>query len=104
MTAARAGDRRALDLVAWEADRIAEHAARLTTVVDVGLIVLGGGIGLNGDLLAEPVRAALSGLTAYPPEVEISRLGEAVILTGAVATGLRSVRTDLVTRRVAALE
>ncbi|MGO1054736.1 ROK family transcriptional regulator [Crossiella sp. CA198] len=104
LAAARAGDRRALDLVAWEADRIAEHAARLTSVVDLGLIVLGGGIGLNGDLLAEPVRAALSWLTAYPPEIEISRLGEAAILTGAVATGLRSVLTDLVTRRVAALE
>jgi predicted NBD/HSP70 family sugar kinase len=102
MTAARENDERALQLVAWEAARIAEHAARITSVVDLSLIVLGGGIGLNGDLLAEPVRAALAGLSAYPPAVETSRLGEAAILTGAVATGLGCVLADLVTTRVSA--
>jgi predicted NBD/HSP70 family sugar kinase len=102
MVAARANDERALRLVAWEADRIAEHAARISAVVDVSLVVLGGGIGLNGDLLAGPVRAALARLSAYPPAVETSLLGEAAILTGAVATGLDSVLADLVTTRVSA--
>jgi predicted NBD/HSP70 family sugar kinase len=103
MIAAREHDERALRLVAWEAARIAEHAARITAVVDVSLIVLGGGIGLNGDLLVEPVRAALNGLSAYPPAVETSRLGEAAILTGAVATGLTTVLADLVATRVSAV-
>ncbi|MGW4214673.1 ROK family transcriptional regulator [Lentzea sp. NPDC004789] len=102
MIAAREHDERALHLVAWEAARIAEHAARITAVVDVSLIVLGGGIGLNGDLLVEPVRATLNGLSAYPPAVETSRLGEAAILTGAVATGLTTVLADLVATRVSA--
>jgi predicted NBD/HSP70 family sugar kinase len=100
--AARENDPLALDLVGWEAERIAEHAARITQVVDVALIVLGGGLGLNGDLLVEPVNAALANLTAYPPRVAVSRLGETAILTGAVATGLLTVLSDLVTTRVAA--
>jgi hypothetical protein len=91
-----------LHLVAWEAARIAEHAARITAVVDVSLIVLGGGIGLNGDLLTEPVLAAMGRLSAYPPAVRTSRLGEAATLTGAVATGLDTVLADLVTTRVSA--
>ncbi|WP_189158495.1 ROK family transcriptional regulator [Lentzea pudingi] len=103
MAAARVRDDRALRLVAWEAERIAEHAARIVSVVDVSLIVLGGGIGLNGDLLAEPVRTFLAALSPYqPPAVETSRLGEAAILTGAVATGLGAVLTNLVTARVSA--
>lgn len=102
MTAARKGDERALHLVGWEAARIAEHAARISSVVDLSLIVLGGGIGLNGDLLAAPVRASLATLSAYPPAVETSRLGEAAILTGAVASGLNVVLADLVTTRVSA--
>ncbi|MFS8099311.1 ROK family transcriptional regulator [Lentzea alba] len=103
MSAARANDDTALRLVAWEAARIAEHAARISSVVDVSMVVLGGGIGLNGDLLAEPVRASLGRLSVYPPAVETSRLGEAAILTGAVATGLNTVLSDLVTARVSAV-
>lgn len=102
MAAARENDGTAHRLVAWEAARIAEYAARITSVVDIALVVLGGGIGLNGDLLAEPVRASMAGLCAHPPAVETSRLGEAAILTGAVATGLRSVLASLVTTRVSA--
>ncbi|MFC5688369.1 ROK family transcriptional regulator [Amycolatopsis mediterranei] len=101
MAAARTGDALAVSLVRLEATRIARAAAGLTRVVDVELIVLGGGLGLNGDLLLEPVRAALAELTPYPPRVEVSRLGAAT-LTGAVVVALRAVLEDLVPSRVAA--
>jgi predicted NBD/HSP70 family sugar kinase len=101
MAAARSGDTLAVSLVRLEAARIARAAARLTHVVDVELIVLGGGLGLNGDLLLEPVRAALAELTPYPPRVEVSRLGAAT-LTGAAVVALRAVLEDLVPSRVAA--
>ena len=52
--------------------------------------MLGGGLGMNGDLLLEPVRALLSEWLPYPPRVEISSLGESAVLMGAVATGLQS--------------
>jgi predicted NBD/HSP70 family sugar kinase len=59
-------------------------------VADVALVVLGGGVGRNGDLLLKPVRAMLAERLAYPPRVEVSSLGDAGVLTGALAIGLRA--------------
>ncbi|MFD8491748.1 ROK family protein [Amycolatopsis sp. NPDC059657] len=101
MDAARAGDRLANSLVKLEAERIAKYAAQLTRVADLELIVLGGGLGTNGDLLLEPVRAGLAALTPYPPRVEVSRLGMAATLTGAVVLGLHGVLQNLVPNRLA---
>ena len=58
--AARAGDALARAVVDEEARRIALHIAPIAAVADVGLVVIGGGIGANGDLLLEPVRALLA--------------------------------------------
>lgn len=85
--AARGGDRLAGLLVAEEARRIAVYLAPICAVTDVELAVLAGGIGLNADLLLEPVRAELAKRVPYPPRVEVSPLGEAGVLTGAVAHG-----------------
>ena len=88
--AARAGDAVARDAVAEEARRIALHIVPLAAVTDVELVVLGGGVGANGDLLLEPVRELLDGWVPYPPRVEVSSLGDAAILTGALAVGVRN--------------
>ncbi len=88
--AARAGDSLALDAVTEEARRIALHAAPIAAVADVGLVVLGGGIGSNGDLLLTPVRSLLRDWLPYPPRVEISSLGDAAVLSGALAVGRRA--------------
>ena len=86
--AARAGDAVARAVVEEEARRIALHIVPLTAVTDVGLVVLGGGLGANGDLLLEPVRALLERWVPYPPRVEVSALGEAAVLTGALSVGV----------------
>jgi predicted NBD/HSP70 family sugar kinase/DNA-binding CsgD family transcriptional regulator len=88
--AARGGDELARDVVAEVARRIALHIASISAVADVALVVLGGGLGINGDLLLEPVRNYLGGWLPYPPRVEVSSLGEGAVLTGALAVGLRS--------------
>jgi predicted NBD/HSP70 family sugar kinase len=88
--AARAGDALAAAVVAEEARRIALHIVPIAAVADVELVVLGGGIGRNGDLLLDPVRAILAERLAYPPRVAVSSLGEAAVLTGALAVGLRT--------------
>jgi predicted NBD/HSP70 family sugar kinase len=88
--AARAGDELARAVVAEEADRIAAHIVPIAAVADVALVVLGGGIGANGDLLLGPIRALLAQRCPYPPRVEVSSLGDAAVLTGALAVGLRS--------------
>jgi predicted NBD/HSP70 family sugar kinase len=88
--AARRGDRVALAVVEEEARRIALHIVPLAAVADAELVVLGGGIGANPDLLLEPVRARLADWLPYPPRVEVSSLGDAAVLTGALALGRRA--------------
>jgi len=99
--AARAGDAVAREVVDEVARRIALHIVPVAAVTDVSLVVLGGGLGANGDLLLEPVRARLEGWIPYPPRVEVSSLGEAAVLTGALASGLRRALDDVVERRAA---
>ena len=89
-TAARRGDPLGQAVVAEAARRIALHIAPVAAVADVKLVVLGGGLGANGDLLLEPVRKLLAQWLPYPPLVEVSSLGDAAILTGALAVGRRS--------------
>ncbi len=86
--AAQAGDAVARAAVAEEARRIALHIVPVAAVTDVGLVVLGGGIGANTQLLDE-IRPLLAQWLPYPPRVEISSLGDAAVLSGALAVGLR---------------
>jgi predicted NBD/HSP70 family sugar kinase len=97
--AARAGDALAAEVVEEVARRIALHAVPVAAVTDVSLVVLGGGLGSNGDLLLAPVRALLDRWIPYPPNVAVSSLGEAAVLTGALALGLRHALDDVVERR-----
>ncbi|MFL5982907.1 MAG: ROK family protein [Gaiellaceae bacterium] len=102
-TAARRGDALARTIVERIAHRIAAHIAPIAAVADPELVVLGGGIGMNGDLLLEPVRALLREWLPYPPRVEISSLGESAVLMGAVATGLQSALDNVFVNRPTAL-
>jgi predicted NBD/HSP70 family sugar kinase len=88
--AARAGDAVGRAVVEEEARRIALHVAPISAVTDIALVVLGGGIGVNADLLLDPIRDLLTRWLPYPPRVEVSSLGDAAVLTGALAVGLRA--------------
>jgi predicted NBD/HSP70 family sugar kinase len=101
--AARQGDEVAAAVVGEEADRIARHIVPLAAVTDVALVVLGGGLGANGDLLLDPVRRRLRDWLPYPPRVEISTLGDAAVLTGALGVGLRAARDNVFVRRSSGL-
>jgi predicted NBD/HSP70 family sugar kinase len=87
---ARAGDPLAQAVVAEASRRIAVHILPIAAVADVELVVVGGGIGANGDLLLGPIRERLATQLSFPPKVEVSTLGDAAILTGALAIGLTS--------------
>ena len=97
--AARAGGEAAHAVVAEEARRIALHVVPIAATLDVPLVVLGGGIGANGDLLLEPVRARLAEWLAFPPRVESSTLGEAAVLAGALAIGVDDLLEDVFVSR-----
>jgi predicted NBD/HSP70 family sugar kinase len=100
--AARAGDAVAGAVAEETARRIALHVVPVASTVDVSLVVLGGGIGANGDLLLEPVRRLLAAWLPYPPRVEVSTLGDGAVLAGALATGLRAANESVFVRRARA--
>jgi predicted NBD/HSP70 family sugar kinase len=100
---ARGGDRVAREVVEEVARRIALHVAPICAVADVALVVLGGGLGANEDLLLQPVRRLLASWLPYPPRVEVSSLGEAAVLTGALAVGLRSALDSVFLNRAGAV-
>ncbi len=97
--AARSGDTAALIVVEQVARRIALHVVPIAAVADVGLVVLGGGIAANGDLLLGPIRELLDGWLPYPPQVEVSSLGDAAVLTGALAVGLEAAQDNVFANR-----
>jgi predicted NBD/HSP70 family sugar kinase len=97
--AARAGDAVAVDVVAEEARRIALHIAPIVAVADVGLVVLGGGIGANGDLLHDGIRRLLAEWLPKPPRIEASSLGDAAVLTGALSVGRRAALDNVFVNR-----
>ncbi|MDX6414024.1 MAG: hypothetical protein QOH23_1434 [Gaiellaceae bacterium] len=97
--AARRGDALGRSVVEEVARRIAAHITPIAAVADPALVVLGGGLGANGDLLLTPVRTRLAAWLPYPPRVEISSLGEAAVLMGALATGLRSALDNVFVNR-----
>jgi len=97
--AARSGDPQARIVVEEVARRIAVHITPIAAVADPALVVLGGGLGANGDLLLTPVRRLLAAWIPYPPRVEVSSLGEAAVLMGALAVGLRSALDNVFVNR-----
>jgi predicted NBD/HSP70 family sugar kinase len=97
-TAARRNDPVAQQVVTTEAKRIALTIATVVPVIDPELVVLGGGIGRNGDLLLEPVQAELRELSLFHPRVEASALGEDGPVLGAVAMALEQAQERLFAR------
>jgi predicted NBD/HSP70 family sugar kinase/DNA-binding CsgD family transcriptional regulator len=98
---ARNGDTGARAVVDEVARRIALHVAAIAGVADVELVVLGGGIGANGDLLLDPIGRLLGDWLAFPPRLEVSTLGEAAVLTGALAVGLQAALENVFSKRTA---
>jgi predicted NBD/HSP70 family sugar kinase len=85
---ARRGDPAARRVVEDEARRLALGLAAVIAVVDLELVILGGGIGGNADLLLAPTERELRALSPLRPRLEVSALGEDAVLQGAVATAL----------------
>jgi predicted NBD/HSP70 family sugar kinase len=96
--AARKGDDRALRVVDSVAEWIARAIASVVPVVDPDLVILGGGIGHNGDLLLEPVTTELRALSPFLPRLAVSALGEDAAVVGAVAMALRAAQERLFAR------
>ncbi len=90
--AARRGNAVAGRVVQAEAAMLGLAIATVTPVLDPEMVILGGGIGRNGDLLVEPIERELRQLLPFRPRVAVSALGEDAVLRGAVATALEIAR------------
>jgi predicted NBD/HSP70 family sugar kinase len=100
--AARAGDDVAVEVVEEAARRIALHVLPLAATLDLPLVVLGGSVGANPELPVA-VRRHLDGWLPSPaPRVEVSALGEAAVIEGALAAGVDAALERVFRRRVRA--
>jgi len=97
--AARRGNAAARRAVQAEAALLGLAIATVTPVLDPELVILGGGIGRNGDLLVEPIERELHDLLPFRPRVAVSALGEDAVLRGAVATALGIARDHVFARQ-----
>ncbi len=99
LAAADAGDAVGVAVVEEAARRIALHVLPLAATLDLPLVVLGGSVGANAALL-EPVRRHLADWLPFPPpRIEVSALGEAAVIEGALAAGVDSAVEHLFQRR-----
>jgi predicted NBD/HSP70 family sugar kinase len=99
--AARTGDPLGRALVAQAAREVAVCVAGITSVVDLDLVLLGGGIGASDELLLPDVRRAVAELVPAPPRIERATLGERAVRTGAIAVALETARQTMIRRLVA---
>ena len=99
--AARAGDELALKTVDVEAERLALVVGSVAAILDPELVVLGGGVGGNVDLLRPRLEAHLERLTPLRPPIADGELGQDAIVLGAIATALNVARDVIFEQRAA---
>ena len=97
--AARRGDAAAGLVISAVAERIAVAVAATAAVIDPELVILGGPIGRQGDLLLEPVERELAARSPFRPRIEASALGDDAEIHGAIARALESAE-DLLFDRI----
>lgn len=86
--AAAGGDEVALDILDRLADRLARIIGAVSTLLNPELVVIGGAVANSAGVLLEPIGRLLTELTATPPRVAVSPLGDSIVTVGAVRAAL----------------
>ncbi len=86
--AAAAGDAVAVEILNRLADRMARVIGAVATMLNPELVVIGGAVADSAGVLLEPIAAKLKDLTATPPRVAVSPLGDSIVAVGAVRAAL----------------
>lgn len=97
--AARRSDKPALRTVHVVGEYVGSLVAGILAFLDPELIVFGGGIGRNLDLLEPPITESLAAITPLRPRLAVSALGAEAVLRGAVATGVTAARESVFAAR-----
>ena len=53
----------------------------------VELVILGGGVGRQADVLLAEIQAVVARIVPFAPRIEVSSLGETAVLLGGIAMG-----------------
>nr|WP_091016853.1 ROK family protein [Paenibacillus amylolyticus] len=93
--AARNGEVEALDILQQYSQKIASALRQISVVLAPDLIVLGGGIGGNGDVLLPLLRQIISEKFPVQPQLICSKLGEQAVVTGAVQVAIQQTMLNL---------
>jgi predicted NBD/HSP70 family sugar kinase len=97
--AARRGDRAAAEVVAHEAQLLARVVASISALLDPELIVVGGGVGQNLDLLQPLMMEELARLTLMRPALAVGDLRRDAVVMGAIAMGIEQAREAIFATR-----
>ncbi|MDR9745410.1 ROK family transcriptional regulator [Paenibacillus taichungensis] len=93
--AARSGQTQAVQILKQYSQMIASALRHICVVLAPHLIVLGGGIGGNGDVLLPHLRQIVSDQFPAKPALICSELGERAVVTGAVQVALQQTMLNL---------
>lgn len=89
---ARIGDPIGCQVIAEEGKHLAQLLAAISAFIDPELIIVGGGIGQNLDLLLPTATESLSLLTPMHSSVVTSTLGQDAVVRGTIARGVTITR------------
>ncbi|MDT9722940.1 ROK family protein [Paenibacillus sp. ClWae2A] len=93
--AARSGEVEALDILHQYSQMIASALRQISVVLAPDLIVLGGGVGGNGDVLLPLLRQIISDQFPVQPQLICSKLGEQAVVIGAVQVAIQQTMLNL---------
>ncbi|MET1174735.1 ROK family transcriptional regulator [Paenibacillus amylolyticus] len=93
--AARSGEVEALDILQQYSQKIASALRQISVVLAPDLIVLGGGVGGNGDVLLPLLRQIISEQFPVQPQLICSKLGEQAVVTGALQVAVQQTMLNL---------
>jgi len=87
--AVRNGDGWANEVLAETVDYLAQAIAFITQLLDPDVIILGGGVSREADLLIQPILDRLQGSIPAMPKIEASRMGYQAVVTGSIMQLMR---------------
>jgi len=93
--AARSGEVEALEILQQYSQMIASALRQISIVLAPELIVLGGGVGGNGDVLLPLLMQIISEQFPVQPQLICSKLGEQAVVTGAVQVAIQQTMLNL---------
>ncbi|HEX6355642.1 ROK family transcriptional regulator [Actinophytocola sp.] len=93
--AAADGDETAKAIVTAEGRRIGSLVTAVTAILDPEVVVLGGGVGRNLDMLSAAISERIEELGPLRPDVVASTLGDSGVLQGAITRALDVARVRL---------